>query len=131
MAHADGWIRAYELLEAGKDLPADLREQVMSNRSGIGETMLHWYAIEGDADVVEKIIGLGFDVNTVNRFHRTPLFECATIGRWEIVALLLAHGARTDVKDRNDEDVFEALEDQDKHEKAEILRKLVAESRSR
>jgi ankyrin repeat protein len=111
MAHAEGWIEAYELLDEGSSLPRTLLNQVLTNRNGLGESMLHWYAIEGDVDVVEKIIALGFDVDTTNSFGRTPLFECVTIDRWDIVEILLAHGARADIKDQNDEDVFDYLED--------------------
>jgi ankyrin repeat protein len=126
MAHAEGWIAAYDLLEQGKELPAALRQLVLSNRNGTDETMLHWYAIEGEARVLEKIVALGFEVDTVNRFGRTPLFECVTIGRWEIVELLLAHGARTDVKDQNGEDVFDYLEDMGRSRCLRKLRDLVA-----
>lgn len=111
MAHAPGWIEAYNLLDEGRAVPSTLLNQVLTNRNGLGETMLHWYAIEGEPHVLEKIIALGFDVNTTNSFGRSPLFECVTIDRWNIVELLLAHGARTDIKDQNDEDVFEYLED--------------------
>lgn len=69
--------------------------------------MLHWYAIEGDLGVVGKIMALGFDLNTTNHFGSTPLCECAQLGRWEMAELLLANGARTDIRDCNGEDVFD------------------------
>lgn len=125
MAHAEGWIEAYELLEEGKGLPNDLRKLVLSNRNGFGETMLHWYAIEGEPLVVDQLIGLGFDVNTTNSAKRTPLFECVTINRWEMAELLLKNGARTDLKDQNGEDVFEFLEFNVDEAKATKLRDLV------
>ncbi len=86
--------------------------------------MLHWYAIEGSVTVLEKLIGLGFDVNTTNEFGRTPLFECVTIDRWEIVELLLKHGAKTDILDRNNEDIFEYLEEDGQHIETQKLKEL-------
>jgi ankyrin repeat protein len=124
MAHAEGWIEAYEALEKGRSISGDLLSTVLANRNGLGESMLHWYAIEGDTTVLEKIIALGFDVNATNKFGRTPLFECVEIERWEIVELLLATGARTDIRDQNDEDVFVYLEESGDHEKSKKLKEL-------
>lgn len=125
MAQAEGWIDAYEALEQGRAVPPSLAT-VLSNRNGLGETMLHWYAIEGSVPVVEKMIALGFDVDTTNHYGSTPLCECAQLGKWEMVELLLARGARTDIRDCNGEDVFAFLEDNDEHENLRILRELVA-----
>lgn len=124
MAHASGWIEAYQFLEDGRALPGELRARVLGNRNAIGETMLHWYCIEGEPDVVEKIIELGFDLNTTNEFGRTPLFECVRINRWDIVELLLRHGADTGIKDQNDEDIFEHLEYNEEHSKVARLKEL-------
>lgn len=73
----------------------------------MGETMLHWYAIEGEVHVVEKLILMGFDVNTQNEFLTTPLFECTMMKRWDMVTLLLKHGADTMIKNQIDETVWE------------------------
>ncbi|MBN8456236.1 MAG: ankyrin repeat domain-containing protein [Verrucomicrobia bacterium] len=124
MAHAEGWIEAYEALEAGRTLPADLLSAVLANRNGLGESMLHWYAIEGEPAVLEKIIGLGFDVNATNDFGRTALFECVVIDRWEAAELLLTHRARTDIRDQNDEDVLAYLDEDGRQEKARKLQEL-------
>jgi ankyrin repeat protein len=126
MAHAEGWIEAYDVLEEGRTLPADLLSAVLVNRNGLGESMLHWYAIEGGPEVIERIIGLGFDVNTTNTFGRTPLFECVLIDRWEVAELLLTHGARTDIRDQNDEDVFAYLDEGGEQEKAQKLQELTS-----
>jgi ankyrin repeat protein len=129
MAHAEGWIEAYEALEEGRSLSAGLLHTVRSNRNGLGETMLHWYAIEGAPVIVEKIIGLGFDVNTTNAFGRPPLFECVQINRWDMVELLLAHGARTDIRDRNGEYIFTHLKNARHHAKARKLADLIRRQR--
>ena len=109
MAHAEGWIEAYALLEEGEELPDPLKERVLSNRNGIGETMLHWYCIEGESAIIEKIIELGFDVNTTNEFNNTPLFECAKIGRWDTVEILFKYGADISIKNHSNESIVEYL----------------------
>lgn len=124
MANAEGWIVAYECLEEGRLIPDELKRKVLGNRNGMGETMLHWYAIEGSLKVVEQIIDLGFNVNTTNRFGQTPLFESVQIDRWDIVELLLRRGADTSIKDKIEEDIFEHLEFAEEHAKAERLREL-------
>lgn len=88
--------------------------------------MLHWYAIEGDPTVIEKIIGLGFDLNATNEFGRTPLFECVLIERLEVAELLMAHGAKTDIRDKNDEDVFSYLEEGGEQDQAQKLQELLS-----
>ena len=90
-------------------VPEKLAALILSNRNGIGETMFHWYAIEGELNVVRKILEMGFDVNTQNEFGKTPLFECVVIERWDMVEMLLANGADLSVKDHNDEDIWEYL----------------------
>jgi len=126
MAHAEGWIEAYDALEEGRNLPEDLLSKVLSNRNRLGESMLHWYAIEGELAVIEKMINLGFDVNATNTFGRTPLFECVLIDRWEVAELFLNHGARTDITDQNDEDVFSYLDDCGERGKAQKLQELTS-----
>lgn len=124
MAHADGWIAVYELIEDGKEVPEELKAKVLSNRNGTGETMLHWYTIEGETHVVQQIIELGFDVNTTNKFGNTPLFECAEIEQWEMVELLLRNGADPTIKDQEGDDIFEHLEYYGKEEQLRKLQEL-------
>ena len=107
MPHSEGWIETYGLLEEGKPIPDELLSKVLSNRSKLDETMLHWYSLEGASDILEKIIGLGFDVNTTNKFGQTPLFESAIIGRWDNVAILLRHGADVTIHNKYGESIFD------------------------
>lgn len=114
MAHAEGWIEAYGFLEKGKVIPSELLSTVLSNRSSLGETMLHWYSIEGEPNLLEKIIALGFEVNTTNKFGQTPLFESAMIDRWDNVKVLLKHGADVTIPNKYDESILDYLEDKPK-----------------
>lgn len=126
MAHAEGWIEAYSLLEEDNVLPEALKMRVLNNRNGIGETMLHWYCIEGEPKVIKQIINLGFDVNTTNDSRKTPLFECATIERWDVVELLLRFGADPYIKDHNDESIFDYFDENREFEKKSKLTALVS-----
>lgn len=128
MAHAEGWIEAYSLLEEGKEIPADLLQIISSNRSGLGETMLHWYCIEGDLLVVEKIIELGFDVDEVNEFDQTPLFECVLIGRWDIARLLVSHGADPNIRNQDGDTILMRLAFADRRADLEKLLKILREN---
>lgn len=62
MAHQPGWIELYSILEKGGKPNQRLVEQCQLSKTGIGETMLHWYAVEGCPDVLQKLIDL--DRNT-------------------------------------------------------------------
>ena len=124
MAHAEGWIEAYSILENNKKMPNDLKQKIMNNKSGLGETMLHWYCIEGSPAIIQKIIDLGFDVNTQNKFKETPILDCIKIDRWEIVKLLLDNNASLDIKNRYGENVWEQLEDEYQEERIEKLKKI-------
>lgn len=113
MAHQTGWIELYETLEAGRTPPAELVAQCKTSRTGIGETMLHWYAIEGAPDVLRRLIGLGFGVNVQNTFGNTPIMECATIRRWDNARVLLDHGADLSIRNRYGDDFFDHLDEYD------------------
>jgi ankyrin repeat protein len=75
MPHQDGWIELYCLLEENKNLEQALVEKCMESKTSIGETMLHFYSIEGSPNVLQKLIDLGFEVNVQNEFGNTPIME--------------------------------------------------------
>lgn len=106
MAHQEGWIDLYEHLERGEEPPRDLVTLCMRSRTATGETMLHWYALEGSPFVLKRLIDLGFDVNVQDEFGQTPLMGASLIERWDNVQVLLENGARLDLRDREDQDYF-------------------------
>lgn len=111
MAHQEGWIDLYVALEEGRTPEPGLVNLCKSSRTGIGETMLHWYAIEGDPSILQKLIDLGFEVNVVNEFGNSPIMESAAIGRWDNAKVLYDNGAKMDVINDMDEDIMEYLDD--------------------
>jgi ankyrin repeat protein len=106
MAHQEGWILLYDDLDNNRIPDQQLIHQCMASRTGIGETMLHWYAIEGSDKVLEKLIHLGFDVNTQNKFGNTPIMEASLIGKWDNVKVLLKYGANLKITNNNGDDYF-------------------------
>lgn len=111
MAHQAGWIELYGILTEGQDYSPELVDLCKSSRTSIGETMLHWYAIEGDPAVLEELIGLGFEVNVRNEFGNTPIMESAFIGRWDNASVLLDHGADLAIANEEGLDFFAFLDD--------------------
>ena len=111
LAHQPGWIELYEALEREQCPPPDLVALCKLSRSGIGETMLHWYAIEGAPDVLQKLIDLGFSVNVKNNFGKTPLMECSQIERWDNAKVLLDNGADTSITNNDGLDYVAFLDD--------------------
>ncbi len=109
MAHQEGCVEAYKMLEDGGEIPSGLFNTIRNNKNALEETFLHWYVLERGAKVVEKIIMLGFDVNTQNKFGNTPLMECALIDKWDMVKLLLKNGADPEIKSRDNENAIESL----------------------
>lgn len=109
MPHQPGWIELYEALEEGRDPDAELVAFCKRSRTSIGETMLHWYAIEGEPDVLARLIDLGFEVNVQNEFGKTPMMESSMIGRWDNARVLFDRGADLSLTDHDGHDYIAFL----------------------
>jgi uncharacterized protein len=102
------WQELHRVLERGETPEKEVR-QCCRARTSLGETMLHWYALEGDDDLLKQLVSLGFDTNTQNNSGRTPLMECAMIGMWDNARVLVDSGADATVLDQNGFSVFDWL----------------------
>ncbi|KAJ8302572.1 hypothetical protein KUTeg_018968 [Tegillarca granosa] len=71
-------------------------------RNEKGETPLHRACIEGNLKKVKKFIEQGHPVNTRDYCGWTPLHEAANHDFYDIVVILLDHGA--DINDRGGKD---------------------------
>src|SRR5437868_10207723 len=58
---------------------------VLDLRTGLGETALHYLAVENYADAVQLLIDLGADVNVTNTSGATALFEASLVDAEEAV----------------------------------------------
>jgi ankyrin repeat protein len=88
-----------ELMKAAVHDPARARllvgqhPRALDLRTGLGETALHYLAIENYADAVQLLIDLGASVQVTNEFGRSPLEEARLVGAEEAVAVLQRAGA--------------------------------------
>ena len=63
---------------------------------------LHWAARNGDTDIVKALAEAGADLNPMTKgYLQTPMHMAVENRRNPAVEILLAHGARTDIKDCN------------------------------
>lgn len=91
--------RLTALVDAAVEDPALAKQLVEADptilvlRTGLGETALHFLAVENYASGVQVLIDLGADVNVTNQFGATPVEEARMSGANEAVEVLLRAGA--------------------------------------
>jgi ankyrin repeat protein len=71
----------------------------LSYRDSNGDSLLHIAVLRGDAKTVGTLLAAGFDPNIRGDLGSTPLHYAYEPRNDEIIELLLAHGARTDIED--------------------------------
>ncbi len=67
--------------------------------NGIGETVLHYQAVENDLQGVEWLWSKGFDINTRNKFGTPVVFEVAQLDYRDLLHWFISK--RADVACRN------------------------------
>ena len=67
---------------------------VGSGRSYHGNkfTPLHWAAFGGHRASIEKLLSLGFEVNTLDAFGQTPAHTASRDGHIQAIKILVSHG---------------------------------------
>lgn len=81
----NNWEVAQALIEADPT--------IIEARSGIGETALHYLAVENHLEGVAYLLERGAHINTRNDFQGTPLIDAASLGYLELCRFLLDNGA--------------------------------------
>lgn len=94
--------------------------------NGIGETVLHFLAVENDLKGVAWLHARGADLDTKNMFGTPVLFEVASLEYKELFDWFLLNGANAKVVDAESQDVVLYLLDFDHEEMAEWVRRRVA-----
>jgi ankyrin repeat protein len=96
----DEWDpRLLELTQTAVHDPSRARQLVAEDptvlelRTGIGETALHYLAVENYTDAVRLLIELGAAVNVRNEFGNSAIEEAIQIEAYETAAVLRAAGA--------------------------------------
>jgi ankyrin repeat protein len=68
---------------------------LVKERTGLGETPLHYLAVENQLDAVTALVEKhGAEINTVNDFGESPLCEASRLGHFEMARYLLSQEAR-------------------------------------
>jgi hypothetical protein len=83
------FTEALELIDAG----ADVNFRGQTNEWQGGGTALHWAALYGNVELVQKLLLAGASVNLKDNVGRTALFPAAANRHREVVRILLEHGA--------------------------------------
>lgn len=76
-------------------------ERLLHARSSVGETALHYLAIENDIASVQWLLARGADINTTNEFGGTPLMDAAKCGYIEMCRFLVEQGADSGIKEHD------------------------------
>ena len=67
--------------------------EVLNLRTGLGETALHYLAVENYAEAVQLLIDLGAEVNVKNKFGASALEEAMLVEAKESVEVLRQAGS--------------------------------------
>ncbi|CAI5456054.1 unnamed protein product [Caenorhabditis angaria] len=78
-----------------------------------GRTAIQIASDYGHVNIVEFLIGMGANINDVDRYGITPLLSAVWEGHVAVVKLLLAHGANRNVKAPDGTPLAECTEEQE------------------
>ena len=100
-----------------------LREQpsLIHATNQLGETALHFLAVEDYAEGVTFLARHGASLNARNEAQRTPLMEAAMVGATQVVRALLACGADPSIQTPEGDTVWDLLDPESTIELRSIL----------
>ena len=75
--------------------------------NGLGETVLHYQAVENDEQGVSWLSSHGFDINTRNEFGTPVVFEVAQLDYRDLLRWFISNGADMKCRDREGRDIKE------------------------
>ncbi|MCJ1469996.1 hypothetical protein MMC07_008641 [Pseudocyphellaria aurata] len=79
------------LLESG----ANPNEKIMDSKYNAGTTVLHWAAMYGREEIVQKLLDDGAEVEESDKYGNTALDAASLRGQWSTRQILLDRGAET------------------------------------
>jgi hypothetical protein len=91
-------------------------------RNGIGETVLHFLAVENDLEGVAWLRARGFDLNEQNSFGTPTIFEVAGLGYKDLLLWFIENGGNVEALDRDGEGILAYLRQYDEEEMAQFLK---------
>ena len=123
----------YELRDTVHVRAYDRAAELLSQRPGlvhlvnpIGETVLHFLAVEDDLESVSWLFARGANINNRNVFGTPLIFEVAQVASEKLFAWLVERGADANAINAEGEDIVEFLERFDHDERIQWVRKYVA-----
>ena len=118
------WYNLLSLVQGKKfEEAAALLARESSLRSagnGLGETVLHYQAVENDEEGVSWLLSQGFDINTRNEFGTPVVFEVAQLNYRELLHWFISKGVDLMCRDEDGNNIKEYVliyehEDMAKH----------------
>jgi ankyrin repeat protein len=82
---------------------------LLEARTGLGETPLHYLAVENQLRAVVLLVEAGAMIDTVSDVGGTPLSEAASLGYEEMVEFLLSRGATLRLAQQHEPTLHEAV----------------------
>ena len=123
------WYQFRDALEQGDFSAASGLLQknpgLISERNSIGESILHFFAVENNQAAVEWLHNRGADLNARNEFGAPLLFEVALLGYRELLMWLVHHGADPKKKNADGQSIDEYLAECDKTEMLDFVKKRI------
>jgi ankyrin repeat protein len=111
----DSELPVNRLIRAGFESPDEVSEivrqapELLEARTGLGETALHYLAVENQIRAVVLLVEAGAQVNTLNGVGTTPLADAASLGYAEMVECLLSRGAQLKISGQSDPTLHQAV----------------------
>ena len=95
---------------------------ILSATNSIGETVLHFIAVENDIEGVAWLHSKGADINTRNEFGDPVIFEVASLGYKELFAWFIKSGANLKALNNSNQNIDTYLLEMDNPEMAKWIR---------
>jgi len=99
-----------------------LHPRIISSTNSIGETVLHFVAVENDIEGVAWLYSKGANINTKNKFGDPVIFEVASLGYKELFAWFVKSGANLHALNKESQTIDVYLLDMGQPEMAKWIR---------
>ncbi len=121
------WYRFRDALERGDFSAAstllDKDSSLLHEVNCIGESVLHFLAVENNRPAAEWLQTRGADLNTANDFGTPLLFEVAALGYRDLLLWLVDRGADPKRNDSQGHRIDEYLAEHDNREMIEFIKR--------
>ena len=94
---------------------------LVNARDGLGETVLHFLAVENDLEGVSWLHARGFSLDERNKFGTPTVFEVAQLEYRELFVWFVHNGADLSLKDGEGNDIVANLLEYGKEEMAQFV----------